>query len=114
VDERLKVQARLTEIEEKIQDLGVSLGEFNAENEFCTVKLTLAEIEPPLSLTGAARAMGALFWALEHFIFLAAGLASSARFCSLAPRPRRRSNRKSVAETVRQLRNPALSLTKSL
>jgi uncharacterized protein YfcZ (UPF0381/DUF406 family) len=74
VDERLKVQARLTEIEEKIQDLGVSLGDFNAENEFCTVKLTLAEIEPPLNSSAAARALRAFFWALEHFIFLAVGL----------------------------------------
>lgn len=74
VDERLKVQARLTEIEEKIQDLGVSLGDFNAENEFCTVKLTLAEIEPPLSPSAMGRALGAFFWALEHFIFLAVGL----------------------------------------
>jgi uncharacterized protein YfcZ (UPF0381/DUF406 family) len=74
VDERLKVQARLTEIEDKIQDLGVSLGDFNAENEFCTVKLTLVEIEPPLSPSAGVRALGAFFWALEHFIYLAAGL----------------------------------------
>ncbi len=74
VDERLKVQTRLTEIEEKIQDLGVSLGDLNAENEFCTVKLTLLEIEPPLSPSTATRALRAFFWALEHFIFLAAGL----------------------------------------
>ncbi len=43
VDERLKVQAQLTEVEEKLQDLGVTLGDFNSENEFCTVKLTLSE-----------------------------------------------------------------------
>lgn len=74
VDERLKVQARLGEIEEKIQNLGVSLGDFNAENEFCTVKLTLAEIAAPLSPSQVARALGAFFWALEHFFFLAVGL----------------------------------------
>jgi hypothetical protein len=74
VDERLKVQARLTEIEEKIQDLGVSLGDFNAENEFCTVKLTLAEFEPPLGRSALAQALGAFFWALEHFVYLTLGL----------------------------------------
>jgi hypothetical protein len=73
VDERLKVQARLSEIEDKIQDLGVSLGDFNAENEFCTVKLTLAEIEPSLDPSAVAHALGAFFWALEHFIYLAVG-----------------------------------------
>ncbi|MGB8401150.1 DUF4349 domain-containing protein, partial [Bradyrhizobium sp.] len=43
VDERVKVQSKLTEIEEKIQALGVSLGEFDTQNELCTVKLTLLE-----------------------------------------------------------------------
>lgn len=87
VDERLKVQARLTEIEEKIQDLGVSLGDFNAENEFCTVKLTLVEIEPALSPSAAARALRAFLWALEHFIFVAVGfflLAFAAWLAALA------------------------------
>lgn len=87
VDERLKVQARLTEIEEKIQDLGVSLGDFNAENEFCTVKLTLAEMEPPLSPSAAARALKAFIWALEYFMYLTAGLfllALAAWFAALA------------------------------
>jgi len=73
-DERLKVQAQLTEIEEKIQDLGVSLGDFNAENEFCTVKLTLTETAPPRGVSLARRAFKALTWALWHFLQLAAGL----------------------------------------
>jgi len=73
-DERLKVQAQLTEIEEKIQDLGVSLGDFNAENEFCTVKLTLKETASPRGFSLARRAFEALTWALWHFLELAAGL----------------------------------------
>lgn len=43
VDERLKVQAQLTDIEQKIQDLGVSLGDFDSQNEFCTVLLAMNE-----------------------------------------------------------------------
>ncbi len=74
VDERLKVQAQLTEVEEKIQDLGVSLGDFNAENEFCTVKLTLAEIATARRLSLTVRAFGAFTWAVEYFLLLAAGL----------------------------------------
>jgi Domain of unknown function (DUF4349) len=42
-DERMKVQNRLTEIEQQIQDLAVSLGDFDSQNELCTVKLTLRE-----------------------------------------------------------------------
>jgi Domain of unknown function (DUF4349) len=47
-DERMKVQNRLTEIEQQIQDLAVSLGDFDSQNELCTVKLTLRERTVPL------------------------------------------------------------------
>jgi uncharacterized protein YfcZ (UPF0381/DUF406 family) len=73
IDERLKVQAQLTQVEDKLQDLGVALGDFNAENEFCTVKLTLAEIAAKLGPSTAARAFRAFVWATEYFFFLAAG-----------------------------------------
>ena len=46
VDERIHVQSQLSEVEEKIQELGVSLGDFDSQNELCTVKLTLAESAP--------------------------------------------------------------------
>ena len=72
-DERLKVQAQLTDVEEKIQDLGVSLGDFNAENEFCTVKLTLSETAAVRGVPLRQRAFNAFVWALEHFLILSAG-----------------------------------------
>jgi uncharacterized protein YfcZ (UPF0381/DUF406 family) len=73
IDERLKVQAQLTQVEDKLQDLGVALGDFNAENEFCTVKLTLAEAAAQQGPSFAARAFRAFVWATEYFFFLAAG-----------------------------------------
>jgi hypothetical protein len=47
-DERMKVQNRLTEVEQQIQDLAVSLGDFDRQNELCTVRLTLRERTVPL------------------------------------------------------------------
>jgi hypothetical protein len=47
-DERMKVQNRLTEIEQQIQDLAVSLGDFDSQNELYTVRLTLRERTIPL------------------------------------------------------------------
>lgn len=73
IDERLKVQAQLTEVEEKIQNLGVSLGDFNAENEFCTVKLTLAESAAVPASTLTVRLLKAFAWAAEYFFFIAGG-----------------------------------------
>jgi uncharacterized protein YfcZ (UPF0381/DUF406 family) len=74
IDERLKVQAQLTEVEDKLQGLGVSLGDFNAENEFCTVKLTLSEIAAARGPSVPVRIFRAFVWATEYFFFLAAGL----------------------------------------
>ena len=43
IREMVDLENRILEVEEQIQNLGVSLGDFDAENEFCTVKFTLSE-----------------------------------------------------------------------
>ena len=77
VEERINVQSRLTEIEEKIQELGVSLGEFDPENELCTVKLTLREWAGPASKPMLRRAFGAFEWAAWRYLMIGVG------FCGL-------------------------------
>jgi Domain of unknown function (DUF4349) len=74
IDERVNVQSRLTDIEEKIQALGVSLGEFDTQNELCTVKLTLTERPAPRAQSLARRAMDALEWTALVYGAIAAGL----------------------------------------
>lgn len=73
VEERVTVQNRLTEIEQQIQDLGVSLGEFDTQNELCTVKLSLSEMRsvPPTSL--AHRAFDAFEWTAYWYTIAAFG-----------------------------------------
>src|SRR5262245_58389758 len=61
-DERMKVQNRLTEIEQQIQELGVSLGDFDSQNELCTVKLTLRERTAPLQAGFWRRAQLSTEW----------------------------------------------------
>lgn len=73
VDERLKVQSRLTELEGKIQELGVSLGDFDSENQFCTVKLTLEERPAPGGTSWPGRLFAALTWSIPYFAMLAGG-----------------------------------------
>jgi hypothetical protein len=72
VDERIHVQNRLTEIEERIQELGVSLGEFDSQNELCTVKLTLTETTAAASTSWGRRIIDALEWA--SFRYALAGI----------------------------------------
>ncbi len=74
VDERLKVQNQLSELEEKIQDMGVSLGEFDVANELCTVKIMLAERPAGAGPTELQRLQRAVAGALPDFAFLAFGL----------------------------------------
>ncbi len=45
VEELITLEERISEAESKIQDLGVNLGDFDAENEFCTVKCSLLEVQ---------------------------------------------------------------------
>jgi hypothetical protein len=73
VDERIHVQNRLTEIEERIQELGVSLGEFDTQNELCTVKLTLRETTRAESGSRSQRITDALEWTSLRYALSGAG-----------------------------------------
>ena len=72
-EERVNVQNRLTEIEQQIQDLGVSLGEFDTQNELCTVKLTLQERLKPATWSFKHRAFEALLLAIGDYAMLGFG-----------------------------------------
>lgn len=43
IDEFISLSNRILEIEQELQDLGVSLGDFDTENEFCTIRFTISE-----------------------------------------------------------------------
>lgn len=73
LDERVTVQNRLTEIEQQIQDLGVSLGEFDTQNELCTVKLSIREKFEAAPWSVGKRAFQALQLALTDYCKLGIG-----------------------------------------
>jgi hypothetical protein len=73
IDERIKVQNRLTELEEQIQELAVSLGEFDSQNELCTVRLTLRERSTAAPHSWRWRITEALEWATIRYALLAGG-----------------------------------------
>ncbi len=43
IKELIELETQILELEKSIRGLGVSLGEFSKENEYCTVELTIAE-----------------------------------------------------------------------
>ena len=68
IDELMNLEDRLLDIEGQIQALGVSLGEFSQENEFCTIKLTLQEFTPGTThISFFHRVSVALQWTVSYY-----------------------------------------------
>lgn len=73
IDEFTNLENRILEIDEEIQSTGVKLGDYDQENEFCTVKLSLAEkgaAAPGISFRH--RFIVALAWTIRYYTILLA------------------------------------------
>lgn len=70
MDEFLKLENRLLEIEEQLRDTGLHIGQFNAENEFCTVQFTLREKEGWTLRRIAHLGVDAFLWTVALFAML--------------------------------------------
>ncbi|AVQ11047.1 DUF4349 domain-containing protein [Leptospira santarosai] len=70
IDEFVTLENRILEIEEEIQKLGISLGEFDSENEFCTVFLTLYENKSSDEIGFLHRIKVALEWTIKYYLLL--------------------------------------------
>ena len=67
INEYMLLENRILEIEQQLQALGVSLGSFDDENEFCTIKFTLNEgkiIQNGL----LEHVIDALTWTIEFYL----------------------------------------------
>lgn len=67
VEELIQLENRILEIENEIQGLGVSLGDFDDENEFCTVNFTLMETARRKTISFAHRVKVALQWTIKFY-----------------------------------------------
>ncbi|MDH4127870.1 MAG: DUF4349 domain-containing protein [Spirochaetota bacterium] len=74
IEEFISLENRILNIEEQIQSLGVKLGEYDAENEFCTVKFTLIESGKLLSKSVfkdfLIHAYTAFKWTVKYYFYL--------------------------------------------
>jgi hypothetical protein len=62
---------KILEIEEKAQELGVELGNFDSENEFCTIKLSMYEGATEKNISFIYRVKVALEWTIKYFAIIA-------------------------------------------
>jgi hypothetical protein len=76
IDEYINLENRILEIEEELQDMGVSMGSFDAENQFCTINFSLIERKTPQAIALSQRIMVATEWSLNFYlkVLLMAGL----------------------------------------
>ena len=71
IDEFTNLENRILEIEQEIQTTGVSLGNYDEQNEFCTVRLSLAEQGAAVAgISFRHRAIVALAWTIKYYVLL--------------------------------------------
>ena len=69
---------KILEIEEKLQSLGIELGNFDTENEFCTVRFSLYEGKTEKTIGPAQRLKVALEWTIKYYALLVTGMFATA------------------------------------
>lgn len=69
IDEYINLQNRILEIEQELQSLGVQLGDFSEENEFCTLRLSLSESQE-IKVSFLHRAKVAFEWTAQYYLML--------------------------------------------
>jgi Domain of unknown function (DUF4349) len=66
---------KILEIEGKMQELGVQLGNFDEENEFCTVRFSLIEGQGAREISLFYRLKVAFEWTVKYYLMLMVGAA---------------------------------------
>jgi len=70
ISDFIALNDKILETEEKSQELGVELGNFNTENEFCTVKYSMYEGATEKSISFIHRVKVALEWTIKYFAII--------------------------------------------
>ena len=76
IEEYIQLENRILAIDEKLQQLGVQMGSFDSENEFCTVNISLKEGKT-LQIGIFQRIKVALEWTIQYYLFLMFGVVLS-------------------------------------
>ncbi len=73
IEEYMDLENRILEIEQQLQGIGVSLGDFDDENEFCTVQFSLLEGKE-MKIGIMQRVKVALEWTVKIYLRLMSSL----------------------------------------
>lgn len=70
IGDYITLHDKILEIETQMQELGVELGNFDTENEFCSVRFSLYEGAPEKKINFASRLKVALEWTIKYYAVL--------------------------------------------
>jgi hypothetical protein len=69
IGDQMNLESKILEIETDLQEKGVKLGEFDVENEFCTVKYSLSEQSTNVArIPFLYRVRVALQWTIKYYL----------------------------------------------
>lgn len=74
IDEYISLENRILDIDSQLQQLGVQLGSFDSENEFCTVNISLQEGKE-YKRSWSSILKGAFEWSIKYYLFLMTAIA---------------------------------------
>ncbi|SIO39500.1 DUF4349 domain-containing protein [Chitinophaga niabensis] len=74
ISDYVSLHDKILEIETKLQELGVELGNFDAENEFCSIRFSLFEGAPKKGISFLSRLKTTTEWTIRYYAILAVSL----------------------------------------
>jgi uncharacterized protein YfcZ (UPF0381/DUF406 family) len=74
ISDYVALHDKILEIETQLQGLGVELGNFDAENEFCTIRFSLFEGAAIKGISFLSRLKTATEWTIQYYSILAVSL----------------------------------------
>ncbi|MFM9947204.1 MAG: DUF4349 domain-containing protein [Saprospiraceae bacterium] len=80
ISDHVSLHDKILEIETQLQELGVELGNFDTENEFCTVRFSLYEGATTPKISFMHRLKVALEWTIEYYSILMISLLCMSAF----------------------------------
>ena len=76
LDELMRLETRMLEVQDQLQGLGVSLGAFDEENEFNTIRFGLVEVKKR-TISVVHRVKVAFEWTVKYYALLMFGLVAA-------------------------------------
>lgn len=74
ISDYVSLHDKILEIETRLQELGVELGNFDTENEFCSIRFSLFEGAPKKGISFLSRLKVALEWTIQYYAILAVSI----------------------------------------